>query len=65
MTQMNLRMKQKDRHREWVARGRKGRGRRGWESGVSRCKQLYIGRINKKVLHYIAGNYNSTAHNKP
>ena len=27
-----------------------------WESGVSRCKLLYIGWINNKVLLYSTGN---------
>ena len=28
-----------------------------WEVGVSRCKLLYIERINNKVLLYSTGNY--------
>ena len=28
-----------------------------WESGISRCKLLYVGWINYKVLLYSAGNY--------
>ena len=28
-----------------------------WEFGMSRCKLLYIGRINNKVLLYSTGNY--------
>ena len=28
-----------------------------WESGVSRCRPVYIGRINNKVLPYSTGNY--------
>ena len=28
-----------------------------WEVGVSRCKLLYIGWINSKVLLYSTGNY--------
>ena len=28
-----------------------------WEFGVSRCKLLYIGWINNKVLLYSTGNY--------
>ena len=28
-----------------------------WEVGVSRCKLLYIGWINNKVLPYSTGNY--------
>ena len=28
-----------------------------WEFGISRCKVLYIGCINNKVLLYSTGNY--------
>ena len=28
-----------------------------WECGISRCKLLYIGWINNKVLLYSTGNY--------
>ena len=28
-----------------------------WEFGISRCKLLYIGRINNKVLLYSTGSY--------
>ena len=28
-----------------------------WESGVSRCKLLYIEQINSEVLLYSTGNY--------
>ena len=28
-----------------------------WEFGISRCKLLYIGWINNKVLLYSTGNY--------
>ena len=28
-----------------------------WEFGISRCKLLYIGWINNKVLLYNTGNY--------
>ena len=56
---MNISMKQKQTHRyreqtcgcRWG-----GGGRKDWESGVSRCKQLYIGWINNKVLLYSTGN---------
>ena len=37
-----------------VAKG--GGGGRYWESGMSRCKLLYIGWINDKVLLYSTGN---------
>ena len=39
-----------------VARGKGGGGGRNWESGVSRCKLLYIGWINNRVLLYSTGN---------
>ena len=39
-----------------VAKG-EGAGRgKDWESGISRCKLLYIGWINNKVLLYNTGN---------
>ena len=56
MIQMNLSTKQKQihRHREQnrfvVAKGEGGGGGKDWEFGISRCKQLYIGWINNKVL---------------
>ena len=31
--------------------------RMDWEFGINRCKQLYIGRIDNKVLLYSTGNY--------
>ena len=37
--------------------GRGGGGRKDWEFGISRCKLVYIGWINNKVLLYSAGNY--------
>lgn len=37
--------------------GEGGRGRTDWEFGISRCKLLYIGLINKKILPYDIGNY--------
>ena len=40
----------------WLPRGRRGAGRMEWEFGISRCKLLYIGWINK-VLLYSTGNY--------
>ena len=33
-----------------------GRGK-DWEFGISRCKLVYIGWINNKVLLYSTGNY--------
>ena len=55
MTQMNLSTKQKQthRHREQTC-GYQGKD---WEFGISRCKLLYIGWINNKVLLYSTGNY--------
>ena len=54
MTQMNLSTKQKETHsienRLVVAKGEGGGGGKDWEFGVSRCKLVYIGRINNKVL---------------
>ena len=57
MTQMNLSTKQKQthRHREQTC-GCQGGGMQ-WGTGVSRCKPLYIGWINNKVLLYSTGNY--------
>ena len=60
MTQMNLSTKQKQTHRyREQTCGHQGAGGRGtdWEFGISRCKLLYIGWINNKVLLYSAGNY--------
>ena len=34
-----------------------GEGGKDWEFGISRCKLLYIGWINNKVLLYNTGNY--------
>ena len=55
---MNISMKQKQthRHREQTCGCQGGvSGGKDWESGVSRCKLLYIGWINK-VLLYSTGN---------
>ena len=40
-----------------VAKGEEGEGRKDWEFGISRCKLLYLGWINNKVLLYRTGNY--------
>ena len=51
--------KQTHRHREQTC-GCQGGGWWGgmdWEFGISRCKLLYIGWINSKVLLYSTGNY--------
>ena len=61
---------QSHRHREWTCgcqRGGKVReGRMDEELGISRCKLLFIGLINNKVLQYSIGNYSQysmTNHN--
>ena len=41
----------------WLQRGRRERGELVWEFGVSRCKPVYIGWINNKVLLYRTGSY--------
>ena len=60
MTQMNVSMKQKQihRHREQTCGCHRGGGGGGvdWEFGISRCKPLCIGRINKFLL-YSTGNH--------
>ena len=60
MAQMNIFMKQKQTHRHsdqtCGCQGGWGEGR-NWESGISRCKLLYIEWINNKVLLYSTGNY--------
>ena len=61
MTQMNLSTKQKQtqRLREQTCGCQAGKGGEGgmdWESGISRCKLLYIEWINNKVLLYSTGN---------
>ena len=48
-----------------VAKGESSRGEKNWESGVSRCKLLYIGRINNKVLLYTTENYTQYLMRKP
>ena len=59
MAQMNLFTKQKQthRHREQtvVAGVGEGGGGKDWEFGISRCKVIYIGLINNKVLLYSKG----------
>ena len=40
-----------------VTKGENGRERTDWEFGVSRCKLLYIGWTNNKVLLFNTGNY--------
>ena len=56
---MNLSMKQKQTNRckEETCDYQGGGGDGGaWEFGISRCKLVYIGWINNKVLLYSAGN---------
>ena len=55
---MNLSVKKKQthRHREQICSCQGGGGGMEWEFGVSQCKLLYIGWINK-VLLYSTGNY--------
>ena len=52
MTQMNLSMKQKQTHRHrgqtCGCQGGGEWGRMGWEFGISRCKPLYIGWMDKQ-----------------
>ena len=57
MTQINLSTKQKRTHRLVVAKGVGCGGGMDWDLGISRCKPLYIGWINNKVLLYSIGNY--------
>ena len=61
MTQMNLSTKQKETHRHREQPYCQGGGGRGegmdWDLGISRCKVVYIGWINSKVLLYSTGNY--------
>ena len=40
-----------------VAKGEGGGTGMEWEFGVSKCKLLYLGWINNKVLLYSTGNY--------
>ena len=62
MTQMNLLKKQNQalRHRAQTCgcqRGKDGGGGMDHEFGASKCKLLYIGWINSKVLPCSTGNY--------
>ena len=60
MTQMNISTKQKqtDIENRCVVVKEEGRGGgMDWEFGISRCKLLYTGYINNKVLQYSTGNY--------
>ena len=56
---MNLSTKQKQthRHREQTCGCQGAGGGMEWESGVSRCKLVYIGWINNKDPLYSTGNY--------
>ena len=59
MTQMNISTKQKETHRHGEqtcgCQGGGGGGGKNWEFGISRCKLVYIGLINNKVLLYSTG----------
>ena len=60
MTQRNLSETEVDsdiEKRLVVAKGEGGRHVIKWYFGVRRCKLLYIGWINNKVLLYSTGNY--------
>ena len=60
MTQTHLQNKKRLTHIEnrFVFAKDEGRGRGvDWEFGISRCKLLYKGWINNKVLLYSTGNY--------
>ena len=61
MTQMNISTKQKQtqdiENRFVVAKREGGGGGMDWEFGISRCKLLYLERVNNKVLLYSTGNY--------
>ena len=58
---MNIFTKQKQTHRHKNQAGgdqrEAGRRETYWEFGINRCKALYIGRINYKVLLYNTGKY--------
>ena len=51
--------KQTHRRREQTCgcQGGGGRGGKDWEFGISRCKLLYTGWTNNRVLLYSTGNY--------
>ena len=58
---MNMSMKQKQTHRHRdrlvLAKRERDEGGKDWEFGMSRCKLVYTGWINSKVLLYSTGNY--------
>ena len=57
---MNISMKQKQSHRyreQTCGCQAGGGGGKDWKFGISRCKLVYIGWINNKVLLYSTGNY--------
>ena len=41
----------------WLPSGRRGGRGKDWEFGINRCKLLYTGWINNKVLLYSTGKY--------
>ena len=59
MAHVNLSTKRKQTHRrgEQTCGCQVGGSRIDSESGVSRCKLLYLERINNKALLYSSGNY--------
>ena len=56
---MHMKQEQMPRHREQICgcQGEMGVGEKDWESGISRCKLLYMEWINHRVLLYSTGNY--------
>ena len=54
MLEMDLQTQRTD---LWLPKGRGGEGKVDWESGVNRCKLVYLGWINNKVQLYNTGHY--------
>ena len=60
MWNLFTKQKQTHSHREkdlWLPKRSGCGGVLDWEFGISRCKLLYIGCLNNKVLLYSTGNY--------
>ena len=60
MTQANLSTEHRLAHTEVRlegAKGKVGRGGKGWDFGTGRYTLLYIGRINNTLMYYSTGNY--------
>ena len=51
-----MKHRQTERAELWLSTGRGVGGGRNWEFEISRCKLLYAGWINSKVLLYSTGN---------